>query len=103
MVINGNNDTGAPTAAGGFRLDSPSEGSLQVRVHSGRVGADGVVHFEGLATWRRESGDALVFPIAGSAAPMASNPDCIIWDILGSDVYDGATFEAEGRFFTPGG
>jgi hypothetical protein len=72
-------------------------------VHTARLGADDVVHFEGDAMLRHGSGEPQKFPIAGSARPVAGNPDCLIFDILGGNVYDGATFEAEVRFFTPGG
>jgi hypothetical protein len=94
----------APAAAGAIRLESASDGQLQIRVQEARVDADGAVHFHGLAMlWTERAESVAKFPIAGSARPEPGNPDCIIWDIFGSNVYDGATFEAEGMLFTPGG
>jgi hypothetical protein len=94
----------APAAAGAIRLESASDGLLQIQVLEARVGAYGAVHFEGLARLWTERGESVAeLPIAGSARPEPGNPDCIIWDIVGGKVYDRATFSAEGRLFTTGG
>jgi hypothetical protein len=94
----------AAAAAGAIRLESASDGQLQIRVQEARVDADDAVHFKGVARlWTERGGSVAEFPIAGSARPEPGNPDCLIFDILGGNVYDGATFEADGRLFTPGG
>jgi hypothetical protein len=86
----------------GFVEMSNNDGRLQIQVLEARADADGAVHFQGRATLWTGSGERAEFPIAGSARPMCpstTNPDCLVFDILGSNVYDGATFAAEVKLF----
>jgi hypothetical protein len=77
----------------------PEAETLSIRVQRAWLDPDFVVRFEGVATLRHASGDLEEFPIAGSARPMATNADCLVWDILGSNVSDPLhyVFEADAR------
>lgn len=91
-------------AADGPMPKAPSgrEEWLHIRVERGRLEADNAFSFEGTATLRDGIGGRVQFPIAGSGRPMASNPDCLVFDILGSNLYDDATFEADVKLVVPG-
>lgn len=75
--------------------------TLQIDINSGRIDADDILRFQGVAVLRDENGEH-VFDITGSARPEADNPDCLIWDIVGSEWWDGAKFETAVVLRNPG-
>jgi hypothetical protein len=76
---------------------SPGATWLEIEINAGTLGSDGVIRFSGVATLRDASGGRTTFDMAGSARPHAADdPYPLIWDIVGGDVYDGATFETDG-------
>lgn len=74
---------------------SPNAEWLRVEIKSGTV-ESGLISFAGIGTLRDREGNRTSFDITGTARQSPTNPDCIIWGILGGEVFDGATFEARG-------
>jgi hypothetical protein len=84
-------------ADGPMPQTSPTATWLKIKINAGTVGSDGVIRFSGIASLGDASGERTTFDIAGSARPHAADdPYPLIWDIVGGDEYDGATFETEG-------
>lgn len=74
---------------------SPAAIWLRIEIIAGTVGSDGVLRFSGVARLRDATREGITFEVAGSAQRDATDPYPLIWDIVGGDVYDGATFETD--------
>ena len=90
-------------ADGPMPQTSPVATWLSIEINAGTVGSDGVLRFSGVARLRDATREGITFDIAGSAQPHATHPDCLIWDIVGGNVHDGATFETDAVILDPAG
>lgn len=71
---------------------------VEVRIRQVAVSSFDVVTFSGDGTRTdRATGAVVEFPVTGSARRDSIDPDCVIFDIVGSGVHDGIV-ELPGRF-----
>lgn len=82
-------------ADGPMPQTDPDAEWLRVRIERGTFDEDGTIVWEGTGTLRGPRGERTDFPIAGSGRPVSESPDEILWEISGSNVYDGAKATVE--------
>jgi hypothetical protein len=74
--------------------------SLAIDISRATINRNGVVQFEGTATVSDGRVILASYPSTGSARPSGSNPDYIVWDIVGGNVSE-VEFEALTRISAP--
>jgi hypothetical protein len=75
-------------------------GSLAIDISIATINRGGVLQFEGTATVRDGRVVLESYPITGSAHPSDVDPDYIVWDIVGGNVWE-VEFEALTRISAP--